>query len=146
MNDRLYSFRDFGEWVEVSNCAGVTRIGDSDHYCPVEDIALAAIRQLRDELAAAVAERDEARNLYQARNTEWHRCELIALALAERYKLRAERAEARLAAIDSAPTVAHLCTLIHPFVGEYVVREGEMEPNKSVTSTELIARPAKEPT
>ena len=60
---------------------------------------------MQDDLAAAVAERDEARTAYQVRNTEWHRHELIALALAERYNLRAEQAEARLAAIEATPVV-----------------------------------------
>jgi len=79
-------------------------------------------------LAAAVAERDEARTAYQVRSTEWHRHELIALALAERYKLRAEQAEARLAAIYGAPTIA--LTFCHPYSLE--------EPGQ------LIARPAKD--
>lgn len=105
MSDR-YEISITPEEVRVGGC----RLD----FCPGWWVA-AAIRQqsadldqLRAELAAAVAERDEARTAYQVRSTEWHRHELIALALAERYKLRAEKAEARLAAIDNAPTIARL--------------------------------------
>ena len=104
------------ERYEISECElDVLAITgpDGTYYIGGENIEVRAIRQqsadidqLRADLAAAVAERDEARTAYQVRSTEWHRHELIALALAERYKLRAEKAEARLAAIDAAPVVA----------------------------------------
>ena len=40
------------------------------------------------------------------RNTEWHQHELIALALAERHKLRAERAESELTRLRAQEPVA----------------------------------------
>ena len=92
--------------------------------------------QLRADLAAAVAERDEARTAYQVRNTEWHQHELIALALAERYKLRAEQAEARIAAIEAAPVVA----LVEGGEGFRYLSWGQLPP----VGIELIARPAKD--
>ena len=99
------------------------------------------VAKLRADLAAAVAERDEARTAYQVRSAEWHQYELIALALAERYKLRAEQAEARLAAIDGAPTVAVVCS--SECFGAFVQQRlfGSELPN---IGTELIARPAKD--
>lgn len=98
----------------------------------------ADLDQLRTDLAAAVAERDEARTAYQVRNTEWHQHELIALALAERYKLRAEQAEARLSAIDAAPT---LCWQdVHDPSDLYWRRPDPAQ----VDTRELIARPAKD--
>ena len=116
---------------------------EGTRYIDGEDIEAKIIRQqardiaeLRADLAAAVAERDEARTAYQVRNTEWHQYELIALALAERYKLRAEQAEARLAVIDAAPTVA----LVEGGDGFRYLSWGQLPP----VDTQLIARPAKD--
>jgi hypothetical protein len=135
MSDR-YEISITPEEVRVGGC----RLD----FCPGWWVA-AAIRQqsadldqLRAELAAAVAERDEARTAYQVRSTEWHRHELIALALAERYKLRAEKAEARIATIDAAPVVAWQD--VHDPSDLYWRRPDPAQ----VDTRELIARPAKD--
>lgn len=113
----------------------------------IDDAVIGAIRQqardmdqLRADLAAAVAERDEARTAYQVRSTEWHQHELIALALAERYKLRAEQAEARLAVIDEAPTVA----VVSECAAGLYVHQKLFGAQLAEPGAELIYRPAKD--
>ena len=143
MNDR-YEIHDDGPCIRiVSPDSTISTIVGRPVGYHIDDAVIGAIRQqardldqLHADLAAAVAERDEARTAYQVRNTEWHHHELIALALAERYKLRAEQAEARLAAIDAAPTVA----LVEGGDGFRYLSWGQLPP----VDTQLIARPAKD--
>jgi len=109
------------------------------------DIRSRAIRQqardldqLRTDLAAAVAENAA----LLAANRD---CILHFDAIKADYdamKLRAEQAEARLAAIESAPTVAMLCPLTESAFNESTLMTAYQK--AKMPHVELIARPAKD--
>ena len=110
---------------------------EGTYYIDGENIEARAIRQqsadiaeLRAELAAAVAERDNLR-----------RCFAKACAKRAAAELRAEQAESQLAAIEAAPTVAVVCS--SECFGAFVQQRffGSELPN---IGTDLIARPAKD--
>ena len=128
LSELHFPTRALGPITEARDLLLRAALDANEFYSTERDELTRDVVKLRADLAAAVAERDEACTAYQVRSAEWHQYELIALALAERYKLRAEQAEARLAAIDAAPTVA--LTFCHPYSHE--------EPGQ------LIARPAKD--
>ena len=109
--------------------------------CPtgyhIDDAIIGAIRQqardiaeLRADLAAAVAQ-------IEGDFSGWR-------AVERRWKTRAERAEARLAAIDAAPTVARIESLPGPRGGAYLYIMGVESPPNVSSGTELIARLAKD--
>ena len=96
------------------------------------------IETLRTDLAAAVAENAA----LLAANRD---CILHFDAIKTDYdamKLRAEQAEARLAAIESAPTVAMLCPLTESAFNESTLMTAYQK--AKMPHVELIARPAKD--
>lgn len=96
------------------------------------------LEQLRGELAAAVAERDELREALDSIDGTLR----SAGAAMGRAIERAEQAEARLAAIDGAPTVA-IAVHTHTDRGPYKYLSYS-ELNVPRDGVELIARPAKD--
>ena len=118
---------------------------EGTRYIDGEEIEARAIRQqardiaeLRTDLAAAVAENAA----LLAANRD---CILHFDAIKTDYdamKLRAEQAEARLAAIESAPTVAMLCPLTESAFNESTLMTAYQK--AKMPHVELIARPAKD--
>ena len=132
------------------------------------------VAKLRADLAAAVAERDRliaelplstGRDVNETRerlgpitriadgpSERAYVCattarEVVGYVIAERdsAKLRAEQAEARLSAIDSAPVVAHIANKISPDYfpcGLTILADSKLPP----LGTDLIAKPAKDQT
>ena len=94
------------------------------------------LREKRAELAAAVAERDGLTRSIEDDFSGWR-------AVERRWRSRAEQAEARLAAIDGAPAVAHIANKIGPDYfpcGLTILADRKLPP----LGTDLIARPAKD--
>lgn len=122
LSELHFPTRALGPITEARDLLLGATLDANEFYATERDELVRDVVQLRTELAAAVAERDRL-FLAQAGNLDTFM----------RAKLRAEQAEARLAAIDAQPTLAI-------WGGWIDVSESNVPPDE----TELIARPAKD--
>ncbi len=155
MSAERYEITDAGTSIIIAESSGIRSTIDPVDGHHLDDAVIGAIRQQTRDLeirnewyANALNELDDKRS-----EITKLRAELAAAvasieddfsgwrAVERRWKTRAEQAEARLAAIDNAPTVAVVCSS-HSF-GQFVQQRffGSQLPR---IGTELIARPAKD--
>lgn len=106
MSTERHEIIDEGSQIRILYSGSISTIISGPHGTHIEDAVIGAIRQqardidqLRTDLAAAVAERDRLTRSIEDDFSGWR-------AVERRWKLRAEQAESRLAAIEAAPTVA----------------------------------------
>ena len=200
MSTERHEIIDEGSQIRILYSGSISTIISGPHGTHIEDAVIGAIRQqardldqLRAELVAAVAERDDYRDEFsglchtlsvgsegrpEMKAEDWRkrvdqgidfltrpllsRIEVTDKELAKRSSMldictqncsdwigrwraeqeRAEQSEARLAAIDGAPTVAYVNSLSQA-APNYLIAELLPPQDRPPIGTELIARPPK---